>query len=502
MFTPTPAQQKAIEIFKDFQLKSIQDGQSPDKRSPVINHESEHFIYTIYDVHHIQIRNIIDVNPTFNELVEDCVSKKYMYQDYYDNSSRNQFVLRFSKTYQTLEFYIQKSYFARNKNNRNLGKSLIVHRKLSQFTMRPTDYVLIGGKRYISLKNFMSFPDICPELRLHLLNSHLKSNFTFEELGTKNINIPNKLSKSKSTLADILDVIIKNPVPKILKKHFTTKGLLFLYSTINENDVCKLINFYKEYAESFKPTHDHLKDYLHLPLVLSKTHETAEEDICHSFIFNYMAYKLNLSIPIKIYNQEIEKKVLVYKAKLDKDKTMLEDYIRMAFGLGQKVNINITSLKRLKYLHDQVMIQYRLQKSNIPEIKVSKVFPDIPASVSLPFRDDISYLFEKIVDRKRLIQESVIMNHCVMSYYPQINSGESCIYHIKNSESGETGTLEVKNRKKEDKNILYVNQFNGIWNTKISNDFRNHIMSILNQYHIKSSFQEISPELINEDLPF
>ncbi len=343
----------------------------------------------------------------------------------------------------------------------------------------------------------MSYPDICPELKLHLLNSHLKSNFTFEELGTNNINIPNKFSKSKSTLADILNEIIKNPVPKILKKHFCTKGLLYLYSMIHENDACKLINFYKEYAETFNPDRN-FGEYNHLPIVNNYKYDSPVE-ASKNFIYNYMCNRLNISLPIKIYDNEKEKKILIYKDKTNKDQTMLTDYIKMSFELGEIVNINITSLKRLKYLHDQVMIQYRLKKGNIPEIKVSKIYPDIPSPISLPFNKKVLYIFEKIVDRKRLIQESVMMNHCVMSYYSQINKGDSCIYHVKDTISGEIGTLEVINIKKDDKNILSVNQFNGVWNTKISEPFYNNIMTILNHQNIQSSKKIF---VINDDMPF
>lgn len=413
-------------------------------------------------------KNVIPTNAvgmSYEEIVDDLIQKTGKLINYYRGTSRYSYMLRFSKRFGNLEYYIYSHEI--RETLRSKGKLLLIHKRHSVFKMRPNNVVLINGCRYISFKNFNTLEGLSDEIRLALLNAHLQSNFSIE-LIKEFRNIPNKFTKKCSTLEDILHNMSKT-VPSSLKKNFKTEALLILYTFLEEREICKFINFIRQNVDIYHPKNE-IEIDINNPFDdghISFYDQTGISKI----IAELMGIRLKLICRINMEEIGVSKFVSIKGTK--ENRNLLRDYINMTFQLGEKININITSLTRLKYLHDAAMVKIGSKK--IPKIKVAKKYPK---SFSTASKKHIS--INLISDSVELVKEGKEMNHCVASYWKHINQGFSAIYKVYDSKTGERGTLELQmNPYDKDKKSFKINQFKGIWNSNPSRTLQEDVFYII-----------------------
>jgi hypothetical protein len=138
---------------------------------------------------------------------------------------------------------------------------------------------------------------------------------------------------------------------------------------------------------------------------------------------------------------EIEEFVNYYQFKLNANQDIIRDYILLAKNLAEKLNLDISTARRLKEEHDKFDKKQRALK--IPQIKTHEHYKNVLQSTDLI---DV----ELINDRERLAEESMIMNHCVYSYYDRINNGSCAIFSIKiKNNSKNRWTLELRSSNNE-----------------------------------------------------
>jgi len=484
MFVATVQQQKIIDsiINEEFNQRICQKyNHVTYERS---DFETEHFNYFILDTSFGGDYN--SSTPSFNEVIDDFLTKKNKYSsNQYLTCSRSQYMLRFSKTYGTLDYYIVSSSI---RNTRYSKENLLVlHKRQKIFTVRPNNYILVAGCRYISFKNFKSVQYVLSEkLKNLLLNTHLNSKFP-DELLTAIRNLPNKITKNCSSFEDILKNLSKSPIPKILTSKFSTDALITLYSLINESEINKFINFVKQNMDIYGTKENDVKIEIY---DWYKDMHFYEDTGILKLLSEYMALKMKLICKITIQEYNISK--LVAFEGNSEHRKLLVDYINMAYLEGVKLNINITSLNRLKYIHDKLAILSR--SKNIPKIKVSKDFPK-------SFMTTPDCKIELIADSKELVKEGVLMNNCVASYYPKINRGVSAIYRVLDTTTGERATLELG---KDTSDKIYIRQLKAFWNSNPSEQ----LIKILNRnintgvIHVKTTELTQSYWQENDDLPF
>ncbi len=449
--------------------------------------------------------NFVELPIKFEELIKDNMSKEYKHKDCYYDSERTQFMLRFSKTYGNLEYYTTSSGFKFPKSKRYSGdvtQKILMHKTKKVFGIRKNNITLILGIRYISLKNIKNFQINGPGIDAHiqfelkniLINGHLGSNFSSDFLNDNTfVDIPNKYSKKCSSFEDILNNIAKKPIPKILISKFKTIDTITLYRVINELEICKIISFFKENISIYT------EDTSGIKIDVNSSFQDVD-GWCFSNkialpIADYMALRLKLIEKIVVPN--LNKSFFISISNTKDSRIMLRDYINMCYRTEEKINLNITSLKRLKYEHDNITIKFNLR--GVSPIKVSKKFPLIEENHAKALEKN-NIKFQLIKDSKTLVRESVEMHHCVSGYGPQINAGKSAIYSIKDCITNERATMEVS-LAKDDK--MYINQLKGICNSRVSNELIQKIHSLLIYTNISISQSPSNWTVEGEmDLPF
>lgn len=506
MFKPSIQQEKIIELVKLQELSVIVNLEY--QKSDYKEIETDHFLYWIRSVDYIQLDSsnltILEKNIyeyTFEDIVKDNLSKEYKLEALY-HSTRDQHILRFSKTYGHLEYYTSSSQFRFPRFTRKQTKKIICHRKIKRFNFRVNNVVLINGIRYISLKNFLKLGLIYTtneNIALELLNIHLGSSFKHEEFAKSNLSyyfhlpIANKISRGCKSLSEVLQKLSKNPIPKILLQKFSIKELIHLYLMVEEREICKIISFIKENV-----------NYLEIPEQFKKIDINYNaynsgfngEERIGRILCLLMAYNLKLTTKVDLNEFKVSVFAMNKDIGIEKELTYIRDYLNMYFRTDKKINLSITSINRLKYLHDEAAIQERIK--GIPNIKVSKLYPDFKILCN-DLMISLGIEIKLITTSKELITESVEMNHCVAGYHSQINSGKSGIYSIISYATKERATLELcikqrqpllRNNKLEKSkagNILlnptpqfHINQCNGIWNSAVSKPLKGKINEVLN----------------------
>lgn len=104
----------------------------------------------------------------------------------------------------------------------------------------------------------------------------------------------------------------------------------------------------------------------------------------------------------------------------DDIKTYIIDYMQMCKICRRKINICFTSAKKLKEEHDRLAIIIRNKYTPVIKIPDNSKFNNL--------RSMLPENFEWIKTRKRIIQESIDLHHCVASYAGEINKDNCAIY--------------------------------------------------------------------------
>lgn len=465
MFTPTTIQQKTIDLFVKKKLSYFLFNEN----EYFYEYKNEHFDYYIFEY-----KPIIDysINLTFDDLIEDYKTKKYNYRSRYEHASKTKKMVRFSRTYGTLECYWYDYSFKKPKYllNTDTDVRVLIAKKNKLLTIRHNGHVLLGGNRYISLKNFRNnnFADL--SYTIELLNSHLNSSFTQNDLHNLELMIPNKFSKNCSCLEDVLKNMLKKPVAKILIQKYELKDLLCLYLMINEYETPKIISFIKENLDLLNVDESNLS--LDIKTLYNSNNWNFRHKIILPILAKYMAIKLNLAKPLFI--PEINSRALVPIKQYFNDIILLKDYLNISYDLGEKININITSTKRLKLIHDEFHIKLLLRKPT-PKITVDKKFIKYFRKINPEDLERNKLSVHLITTSKELRIESIEMNHCVANYHSNINKKQCCIWKVKDNETNEKATLQIDDYYGTFKPV----QFKGIWNTEPSKQLKEKLNNIL-----------------------
>jgi hypothetical protein len=128
--------------------------------------------------------------------------------------------------------------------------------------------------------------------------------------------------------------------------------------------------------------------------------------------------------------------LLAYIMKISVNESwLISDWANDHKTLGKKISLKITSINRIRDEHRKLSRKIILRGVN--EIKIHKRFNTVKKLLKkAPFE------WEVIDNKNRLMDESMIMEHCVATYATKINSGMCCILHVKD-EAGEGYTLEI-----------------------------------------------------------
>jgi len=402
----TDAKQKIIdEILKNFNYNT--------------HFENEHFIYWIresYDyngdkVSREEFKCIKDyvikrgTLPCMFIPDEEGVVQRPNHRGFVYGNHNNR-VLRYSKTYDSLEMYDHNTSI-RAPHGAHTDRVLVLAKKEVAFKANTKNYVLIGGKRWLSLKNWYAFSNrsfLRPNEVRVLMSTMLGGKdwvLNLEELET--ISIQNKNSRKASSISEAVNYECGIKPAKVLFKYMPVNQVIALYSLINPNKVHSITNFIKENSSKI----EHL---------LKNSHEE-------------------------------KSKLLLYYYFLCKDNrceiTILFDYFRMLQEEGQELNLNISSYVTLKSRHDKISREILKKKEGGGKLKVAKIYPNIK---SLPEME-----VEKIKTIRRLDHESEMLHHCVHGYKHQINSGYCAIYSLVFDD--ERYTLQINATKKKEESM-------------------------------------------------
>ncbi len=420
---------------------------------------------------------ILPDNISFQDVANDCVKNTGLYRQFYDRFVKKEYVLRFSKTYGDLIFYIRSSFFYYVINNTRVVKGIKKQRAVNRwfikndlrkcFKITPKGNVLIynnfNSPRYISLKNFNqndwgSF--IGKELRVKLLNTHLNSSFTSNELGNNNIFIPNSLSRNRKDLNDILQHISDGPSKrlKVLAENDTIK-LIEFYKLVDKTEMCKINEFIKNYN----------KCYIHSE---HRSENIEKQGLVREILTDYLCVKLNIKTKAIVPEDNYE--MLIHRKNTRSQFVIIQDYVMLCESNELKIDMKATSYKKFKELHDAIDLKYR--KVKIAKIKVNKFYKDISKKYPKVLHKH-SLSMELIVDAKRLVEESVKMIHCVSTYASRINSGSCAIYHVSDLDSKETATLQLSRIGETNKCVIY--QFKGLRNNEPSANLKSKLNNVL-----------------------
>lgn len=357
--------------------------------------------------------------------------------------------LRYSKKFNTLEFYNKRTEIRAGK--RGFSKRIFVFLKVKKyFSINNKGHVLTDKTRWLSIKNHKGF-----EHRLSFMNSDLIKLMLTSTIGQKkwiedvvdnetSYLISNKSSRKASSLEEAFEIECGAKPAKSIKKIF-------------EDDINKVIEFY----QLIEPNKIH-----QVTNFLKKNQERISELI--------------------VNRDENKEYFLLFLYFLSKDNrceyNIVRDYVKMLKDNRQKVNLNISSYATIKLKHDEINKKLLIKKASkkSSSLRVNKIYPDIKSTHELKI--------EKIRSTKRLIEESNALHHCVHSYEEDIRHGRCAIYNI--SFNGEGFTLQITKEDKynyfqEEKELkLKVAQFKGLKNCNPPKDIKPYLDKILQENNI------------------
>jgi len=345
-----------------------------------------------------------------------------------------QIIIRYSKKYHNLDVY-DFEIEVRAPASKPISRVLVMTKKQKIFSVNDKNYVLIGGRRWLSLKNWSGFSNRSPKFITEKVVKKLMSlmlgsaNLIDEFNDIKSINISNSSARKAKSIDEAIQNECGAKPAKIIKRALSNdvNEIISLYRLIDPNQVHNLTNFIKR-------NHDKLNKLLNSD---SYSHRKS-----NSLLFFYYLSKDN-----RLINKS----------------DIAHDYIRMSEQEGLKINLNISSARTIKNRHDEISRAIVERNKDKSRLRVSKDYPRISKAPGMEI--------ELIRSAERLNLESKILNHCVHSYKSSVNSGSCAIYSL--LFEGERYTLEVKSNKIETpkgeekpevKIELSVNQLRGKYN--------------------------------------
>lgn len=137
--------------------------------------------------------------------------------------------------------------------------------------------------------------------------------------------------------------------------------------------------------------------------------------------FNPEDARIGESVYIKPISYELHFRLSEMMFSSDSKSWLIRDYINDLVKLKRKFSLKRTSVTRIEDEHRKMTKEIMIM--GIKAIKVHDHYKDM--FKNFPIADA-----ELILDKKRLMKESIDQDHCVASYGFRINSGECCIISI------------------------------------------------------------------------
>lgn len=351
----------------------------------------------------------------------------------------NQMMVRYSKKYDNLEVY-EFTVDVRASTRRESDRVLCMRKRKKILSINSKNYVLVGGNRWLSLKNWVGFLHGSPSFITEgvcrkLMNLMIGEKDWILNLEMESIYISNKNSRKANSMDEAIQLECGTKPVKLIKKVLNNdvNDIINLYNLIDHNQIHSLTNFIKR---------NHLK--------IKK-------------IFEQDGYGLRSERLLYLY-------FLVKDNRCSRG--IFDDYLRMLKQEGGKVNLNIRSYTTIKRKHDEVSRVILEKNRDKRRLKVAKVYPKVESIPGLKV--------EMIRSANRLNLESEILHHCVHTYKTSINNGSCAIYSLVHEE--ERYTLEVKAVKKpkedeeaEDEYEFKINQLRGKYNCSPPTSMKKHI---------------------------
>lgn len=376
-------------------------------------------------------------------------------------------ILRYSKTYDSLELYGVESDI-KSPVTRKSERILCMKKRIKFFSVNSNNFVLISGRRWLSLKNWRSisfnssiamnlFTD---ELIKKLIELNIRTEW-IKSLPVENIVISNKNARSSGSLFEAIEKECGIKVVKTIGMAFgdNANSIIGLHKLIDTNYIHKITNFIKENR-----------------VILKEIFNPGDPGSYKVILYFYFLVKDN---------------------RLEKD--LFFDYINMLEGEGLKINLNISSYNTIKKNHDRLSEEILKKSNSSTRLKIDKVFPVIKSSKNISF--------ELIKSVGRLNKESVILHHCVHSYAGRIKNGDSAIYSI--VYRGSRYTLELSVDRVGKYETLYANQLRGLYNSLAPIEIKEELIEVLDNNGVGFndkivSFQknEFKSRSISENEPF
>ena len=167
----------------------------------------------------------------------------------------------------------------------------------------------------------------------------------------------------------------------------------------------------------------------------------------------YNLYKDGIYLFLRNYLQNLIKKkqsdndifnILIQMEKIDYESSLkhayevakryIDDYVRLCLQTKTKVQLNLSSIKRIVELHDELINAKKNRE--MPTIHIPK------NTVYTKLRKLLPKEFEWIKTKKRLLKESEIQHHCVWTYGDKINADKSAIYSFVYAPENKRYTIE------------------------------------------------------------
>jgi len=406
----------------------------------------EIFVYDGYEVSREEFENIKDYAIKHGKLPSEELKEKLSKiikndkeATIYQVSSReknlttgthsSQLMMRYSKKYDNLEIY-DYDIDVRATTKTKSDRVLCMRKKTKILSVNSKNFVLIGGNRWLSLKNWAGFVNRAPrfitsEVVKKLLALMIGEKEWVREIEDESIYISNKSSRKANTLDEAIKYECGAKPAKAIKRALlkNTNDIINLYNIIDHKQVHSITNFIKQNYEELDKIFNSPNQY-----------QTRSENL----LFLYFLVKDNRC-----------------------DRNIFIDYIRMLKQEGEKINLNISSYTTIKRNHDVISRQILEKSRDKTRLKISKHYPKIESVPGIEV--------EMIRSAKRLSQESEMLHHCVHSYKTSINKGSCAIYSLVHKEERYTFEVRAKALPKEkeedeDRYEFNANQLRGKYN--------------------------------------
>lgn len=371
-----------------------------------------------------------------------CFTPKYNYEIVFDKYS-------YKLPNNNIEKYIEIKINNINGIDLQTGRVLYKNGKIRKIELIFKDkyelvYKYIYGQQFLStlrLKNMISDNKLFDFIFIPYL----------EELSKENVFI-------KDILKDYIENKNKLYVPidfKLLKYAKNKKHLLELKMSTSNRKNYKLFNRFNKISLNSAYSIIQCEPYI------------KEKDIQKLFSFEYDDFTKKECSRVSYFLKEY---VMKNTKNIDEsDRFEIYDYINMLKQLKNKefFNFNVINFNTLMKEHNRLTDKYRKVKYKSMKVDIKK--DNIFLKLNIPKH------IKRLKTKKDFMIEGDCQRHCVFSYIPLVNRGESMIYTM--LEDGKRYTIEIRKNKKG----FVLSQIKGFANTNAPIEIENEVKPIIKE---------------------